>query len=114
MISCHSGPVIVNEGFDFSFFRSAVAAEAWLEPWCVDEGIKAYDVQGCELLIVPNAPAGPVRIETRIQTTPSPDLEHRLRTYLRCRFQTEPTDESYSRMSLTELIRIALNRFAEA
>jgi hypothetical protein len=50
----HEGSVIVDDNGDIGFFRAAEDAEKYLEPWCVEYGITAYDAEGRLLRIEPH------------------------------------------------------------
>ena len=111
----HDGPVIVDDSGDIGFFRTAEDAERYLEPWCVEYGITAYDAKGLQLHIEPSHPRfGVTLLIPDIQRDCAAKLEMRLREIFLQFAERFGLDEQWVRSaSFPELVAWGLDRLAQ-
>jgi hypothetical protein len=111
----HKGPVIVDDNGDIDFFPAVDDAERYLEPWCVEYGIVAYDVQGRLLHIEPDRKQYAVSISRHENPKDcSADLDQRVRRFLTLtggRFGLD--EQKVSQATLGELVEWGLLHFAQ-
>jgi hypothetical protein len=104
----HEGPVLIDDSGDVGFFLDAGSAERYLEPWCVEYGMAAYDAEGRRLHIdtssvTLHAPEGPAE--------PDAAFQEKLRAFLVAVADRLSLDAAWlGRAPFADLVRVGLAR----